>query len=83
MPNPTAAMLVIGDEILSGRTRDANTHYLAGELTRAGIDLREAAAPHAHEQVERHGERRGLVQDDLLELGELLHLVSVRVRVRV
>jgi len=41
MPNPTAAMLVIGDEILSGRTRDANMHYLAGELTKAGIDLRE------------------------------------------
>jgi len=41
MPNPTAAMLVIGDEILSGRTRDTNTHYLAGELTKAGIDLKE------------------------------------------
>ena len=41
MPNPTAAMLVIGDEILSGRTRDANMPYLACELTRAGIDLRE------------------------------------------
>ena len=41
MPNPSAAMLVIGDEILSGRTRDANMHYLAGELTRTGIDLRE------------------------------------------
>jgi len=41
MPNPTAAMLVIGDEILSGRTRDANMHYLAGELTEAGIDLKE------------------------------------------
>lgn len=41
MPNPTAAMLVIGDEILSGRTRDANMHYLAGELTKVGIDLRE------------------------------------------
>ena len=41
MPNPTAAMLVIGDEILSGRTRDANTHHLAGELTKAGIDLKE------------------------------------------
>ncbi len=41
MPNPTAAMLVIGDEILSGRTRDANMHYLAGELTKAGIDLKE------------------------------------------
>ena len=41
MPNPTAAMLVIGDEILSGRTRDSNTHYLAQELTKQGIDLRE------------------------------------------
>jgi molybdenum cofactor synthesis domain-containing protein len=39
MPNPTAAILIIGDEILSGRTRDANMHYLAGELTRVGIDL--------------------------------------------
>jgi molybdenum cofactor synthesis domain-containing protein len=41
MPNPTAAMLVIGDEILSGRTRDANMYYLAGRLTEAGIDLKE------------------------------------------
>lgn len=41
MPNPTAAMLVIGDEILSGRTRDANMHYLAGQLVDLGIDLRE------------------------------------------
>ena len=41
MANPTAAMLVIGDEILSGRTRDSNMHYLAGELTKHGIDLKE------------------------------------------
>ncbi|MDU8927632.1 molybdopterin-binding protein [Alisedimentitalea sp. MJ-SS2] len=41
MPNPTAAMIVIGDEILSGRTRDANMHHLAGELATAGIDLKE------------------------------------------
>jgi molybdenum cofactor synthesis domain-containing protein len=34
-------MLVIGDEILSGRTRDSNMHYLAGELTRHGIRLKE------------------------------------------
>ncbi len=38
---PTAAILVIGDEILSGRTRDANMHFLAGELTAKGIALRE------------------------------------------
>ncbi len=42
MSNPTAAMLVIGDEILSGRTRDSNLHYLAQELTQVGIDLKEA-----------------------------------------
>jgi len=41
MPNPTAAMLVIGDEILSGRTRDSNMHYLAGQLTEKGVDLKE------------------------------------------
>jgi molybdenum cofactor synthesis domain-containing protein len=34
-------MLVIGDEILSGRTLDSNTNYLAKELTEHGIDLRE------------------------------------------
>lgn len=42
MTHPTAAMLVIGDEILSGRTRDSNLHYLAQELTRVGISLDEA-----------------------------------------
>lgn len=42
MPNPTAAMLVIGDEILSGRTRDSNLHYIACELTKHGITLAEA-----------------------------------------
>ena len=41
MPNPTAAMLVIGDEILSGRTRDANMYHLAGALTKVGIDLKQ------------------------------------------
>ncbi len=42
MPNPTAAMLVIGDEILSGRTRDSNLHVLSRRLSEVGIDLREA-----------------------------------------
>ena len=42
MSNPTAAMLVIGDEILSGRTRDANMHHLATQLTAHGVDLKEA-----------------------------------------
>ncbi len=42
MPNPSAAIIVIGDELLSGRTRDSNLHFLARSLTRAGINLREA-----------------------------------------
>ncbi|PCH98932.1 MAG: competence/damage-inducible protein A [Rhodobacteraceae bacterium] len=42
MANPTAAMIVIGDEILSGRTRDSNLHYLAKQLALVGIDLQES-----------------------------------------
>jgi len=38
----TAAVLVIGDEILSGRTQDTNTAYIARFLGALGIDLREA-----------------------------------------
>ena len=38
----TAAVLVIGDEILSGRTKDRNIGYIAEYLTRVGVDVREA-----------------------------------------
>ena len=38
----TAAVLVIGDEILSGRTQDSNTNYIARFLTALGLDLKEA-----------------------------------------
>ncbi|NBN63627.1 competence/damage-inducible protein A [Microvirga tunisiensis] len=37
----TAAFLVIGDEILSGRTKDKNIGYIADFLTMSGIDLME------------------------------------------
>jgi molybdenum cofactor synthesis domain-containing protein len=37
----TAAVLVIGDEILSGRTKDKNIGYIAEYLTGLGIDLKE------------------------------------------
>jgi molybdenum cofactor synthesis domain-containing protein len=37
----TAAVLVIGDEILSGRTKDKNIGYIADHLTQVGIQLRE------------------------------------------
>ena len=39
---PTAAVLVIGNEILSGRTQDTNLRYLAGKLAERGIRLAEA-----------------------------------------
>ena len=37
----TAALIVIGDEILSGRTKDQNIGYVAAYLTDIGIDLEE------------------------------------------
>src|SRR6201992_967331 len=39
--NPTACLLVIGNEVLSGRTRDANIQFLASGLGERGIPLRE------------------------------------------
>jgi molybdenum cofactor synthesis domain-containing protein len=39
---PTAAVLLIGDEILSGRTKDKNLGFIADYLSALGIDLKEA-----------------------------------------
>jgi molybdenum cofactor synthesis domain-containing protein len=39
--NPTACILVIGNEVLSGRTQDANIRYLAQRLGELGIPVRE------------------------------------------
>jgi molybdopterin-biosynthesis enzyme MoeA-like protein len=38
----TAAVLVIGDEILSGRTKDRNLGYIAEYLAKIGVDVKEA-----------------------------------------
>ncbi len=40
-PVVTAAVLVIGDEILSGRTKDRNVGFIADYLTGIGVDLKE------------------------------------------
>ena len=47
----TAAMLAIGDELLSGRTKDKNIGHLADMLTLSGIDLREVRIVGAEEDV--------------------------------
>ncbi len=48
----TAAILVIGDEILSGRTKDKNIGYIAEYLTNVGIDLREVrVVPDIEEEI--------------------------------
>jgi len=40
--NPTACLIIIGNEVLSGRTRDANLQFLATRLGELGIPMREA-----------------------------------------
>jgi molybdenum cofactor synthesis domain-containing protein len=42
IPTPTAAVLIIGNEILSGRTQDVNLNWIAGKLVARGIRLSEA-----------------------------------------
>ena len=39
MKNLTAGVIIIGDEILSGRTQDTNANFIANELINAGIQL--------------------------------------------
>jgi molybdenum cofactor synthesis domain-containing protein len=40
---PQAAILIVGDEVLSGRVRDANSPYLAAHLTARGLAVAEIA----------------------------------------
>lgn len=48
----TAAVLVIGDEILSGRTQDTNLGYIAKLLGALGIDMREGRiVPDVEEEI--------------------------------
>lgn len=48
----TAGLLVIGDEILSGRTKDKNIGYIAEYLTAIGVDLREVrVVPDEEEEI--------------------------------
>lgn len=50
--NVTAAILVIGDEILSGRTKDQNIGHIAETLTAVGIDLSEVRiVPDIEEEI--------------------------------
>lgn len=52
MKKVTAAVLVIGNEILSGRTQDANLHYLAQSLMKHNIRLMEARViPDVEEEI--------------------------------
>ena len=57
----TAALLIIGDEILSGRTQDANLNYLAKWLGVQGIRLREVR----------------VVSDDMTAIGDAVNALRV------
>ncbi|MGV2980866.1 competence/damage-inducible protein A [Camelimonas sp. ID_303_24] len=48
----TAAVLVIGDEILSGRTKDRNIGFIAEYLANIGVDLKEVrVVPDEHQEI--------------------------------
>src|ERR1044072_232198 len=50
--SPTACIIVIGDEILSGRTQDTNIRFLAERLAAVAVRLKEArVVPDVHETI--------------------------------
>jgi hypothetical protein len=54
----TAALLVIGSKILSGRTKDQNVGYIAEYLTAIGIDLKEVRVVGDEEKSDRRCTKR-------------------------
>jgi molybdenum cofactor synthesis domain-containing protein len=62
MSVPTAAILVIGDEILSGKTEEQNAHLLIGELRELGVALRRIA----------------VIPDDIEEVASTVRELSAR-----
>ena len=62
----TAAVLVIGDEILSGRTKDRNIGYIAEYLARIAVEMREAR----------------VVPDDEAEIVAALNALRAAIRLR-
>ena len=46
-----AGILVIGDEILSGRTHDTNSNFIAKKLTESGISLEEIKIIHDQKET--------------------------------
>lgn len=58
----TAGLIVIGDEILSGKTSDINTPFLIGELRELGVALRRVA----------------VIPDDLGDIAATVHSFSER-----
>lgn len=50
--SPTACLIIIGNEILSGRTKDTNLPWLGEQLNEIGVRLREARViPDIHETI--------------------------------
>jgi len=66
MSNLTAGIIIIGDEILSGRTPDTNTNFIAKELANSGIKL---------EQVRIIQDNQKIIVDTVIEFHKLYKYV--------
>ena len=61
-PSPTAAILLIGDELLSGKVRDENASYLIGRLRTLGVEVKRVV----------------MIPDDLDLIAEEVRALSLR-----
>jgi molybdopterin biosynthesis enzyme MoaB len=78
----TAALLVVGGKILSGRTKDQNIGYIAEYLTALGIDLKEVRVVGDEETRAQHecGDAPAMSSTATFGLRELMCIVGAQLR---
>ena len=73
----TASIIIIGNEILSGRTQDTNSNYLAKILVEKGISLEEVRViPDDHSIIESVVNNESTAKDYVFTSGRYLCVQS-------
>uniref|UniRef100_A0A1I7TGH0 MoCF_biosynth domain-containing protein n=1 Tax=Caenorhabditis tropicalis TaxID=1561998 RepID=A0A1I7TGH0_9PELO len=72
----TAAIVVIGDEILKGTTKDTNSHFLCKRLHKLGVNIRKVSEASLVREDYTNTSQISVVGDDVSEISREVHTAS-------